>query len=77
MLALELLVDRRPIRLTMKPVATLATVIDVERCLQLFVTHPFRQGPTQPGAVETPQHLPYGRGRTAKAPRDLANQDMG
>jgi hypothetical protein len=77
MLALELLVDRRPIRLTMKPMATLAAVIDVERCLQLFVAHPFRQGPAQPGAVETTQRLPYGRGRTAKAPRDLAYRDMG
>jgi len=34
-----------------------------------------RQGPTQPGALETLQRLPHGRGRDAKPPRDLAGRN--
>jgi hypothetical protein len=67
--------NRRPIRLTMKAMTPLAPAIGVERRLQGAVGHVGWQRPNQPGALETLQRLPNGRGRDAEPPRDLAGRN--
>ena len=76
-LALQLPMDRRPIRLGVAAMAPFAPAIGVKRRLQVAVAHPFRQRPTQPGALETLQRLPNRRRRNAKTPRDLARRNTG
>ena len=70
-LALQLPMNRRPIRLGVAAMAPFGPVI-VKRRLQVAVAHAVRQGPTQPGALETPQRLANRRGGYAQPTRDLA-----
>ena len=61
-LALQLPMNRRPIRLGVAAMAPFGPVIGVKRRLQVAVAHAVRRGPTQPGALETPQRLARRRG---------------
>ena len=74
-LALQLAMDRRPIRLRQAAMAAFAAPIGVKRRLQIAVAQPFRQRPSEPRALDALQRLPHGRGRDAKAPRDLPRRD--
>jgi len=71
-LALQLPMNRRPIRLGVAAMAPFGPVIGVKRRLQITVAHAVRQGPTQPGALETPQRLAHRRGGYAQPTRDFA-----
>src|SRR5258705_3296590 len=71
-LALQLPMNRRPIRLSVAAIAPVGSLIGVERRLPVAVAHAVRQGPTQPGALETPQRLANRRGGYAQPTRDLA-----
>src|SRR6185369_17566824 len=70
-LALQLPMNRRPIRLGVAAMAPFGPVTSVKRRLQVAVAHAVRQGPTQPGALETPQRLANRRGSYAPPTRDL------
>ena len=69
--------NRRPIRLGVAAMAPFAPVIGVKRRLQVAVAHAVRQGPTQPGALETPQRLAHRRGGDAQPTRDFARWNAG
>src|ERR1039458_10593457 len=57
--------------------APFGPVIGVKRRLQVAVAHAVRQGPTQPGALETPQRLAHRRGGYAQPTRDFARRNTG
>ena len=76
-LALQLPMDRRPIRLGVAAMAPFAPAIGVKRRLQFAVAHPLRQRPSQPGALQTPQRLAHRRGGEAQPTRDLARRNAG
>ena len=71
-LALQLPMNRRPIRLGVPAMAPFTPSIGVKRLLQHGIHHAVRQGPTQSRALEALQGLPHSRGRQAKTPRDIA-----
>ena len=77
MLALQLPMNRRPIRLGVPAMASFGPVIGVKRRLQVAVAHAVRQGPTQPGALETPQRLAHRRGGHAQPTRDFSRWKAG
>ena len=70
-LALQLAMDRRPIRLRQAAMPSSAAAIGVKRRLQFAVVQAFRQRPGEPRAVDALQRLPHRRGRKAKTPGDL------
>ena len=76
-LALQLPMNRRPIRLGVAAMTPFGPVIGVKRRLQVAVAHAVRQGPTQPGALETPQRLAHRRGGDAQTTRDFARWKAG
>ena len=76
-LALQLPMNRRPIRLGVAAMAQFGPVIGVKRCLQVAVAHAVRQGPTQPSARETPQRLAHRRGGYAQPTCDFARRNAG
>ena len=76
-LALQLPMNRRPIRLGVPAMAPFGPVIGVKRRLQVAVAHAVRQGPTQPGALETPQRLAHRRSGDAQTTRDFARRNAG
>ena len=77
MLALQLPMNRRPIRLGVPAMAPFGPVIGVKRRLQVAVAHADRQGPTQPGALETPQRPAHRRSGDAQTTRDFARWKAG
>ena len=76
-LALQLSMDRGPIRLGMAAVSPFASAIGVKRRLQFGVADPLRQRPRKPSAVQTTQRLSNRRRREAKTPCDLARRQAG
>src|SRR3981081_2526841 len=76
-LALQLPMNRRPIRLGVPAMTPFGPVISVKRRLQVAVAHADRQGPTQPGALETPQRAAHRRGGDAQTTRDFARWKAG
>src|SRR5208282_5172919 len=76
-LALQLPMNRRPIRLGVPAMASFAPVIGVKRRLQVAVVHVVRQRPTQPGALETPQRPAHRRGGHAQTTRDFSRWKVG
>ena len=66
MLALQLPMNRRPIRLGVPAMAPFTPSIGVKRLLQHGIHHAVRQGPTQSRALEALQGLPHSRGRPAQ-----------
>ena len=77
MLALQLPMNRRPIRLGVAAMAPFGPVIGVKRRLQVAVAHAVRQRPTQPGALETPQRPAHRRGGHAQPTRDFSRWKAG
>src|SRR5271165_2936428 len=76
-LALQLSMDRGPIRLGMAAVSPFASAIGVKRRLQFGVADPLRQRPRKPSALQTTQRLSNRRRREAETPRDLARRQAG
>jgi hypothetical protein len=76
-LALQLPMDRGPVRLGVAAVSPFASAIGVKRRLQFGVADPLRQRPRKPSAVQTTQRLSNRRRREAKTPRDLARRQAG
>ena len=74
MLALQLPMNRRPIRLGVPAMAPFAPVIGVKRRLQVAVAHAVRQRPTQPAASEPPQRPAHRRGGHAHTTRDFSRR---
>jgi hypothetical protein len=77
MLAFQLTMHRRPSRLRVTPMSSLASAIGVERLLQLGVAQTFPKRPRKPGARQPAQRLPDRGWREAQTPRDLARRHPG
>jgi hypothetical protein len=71
-LALELAVDRRPVRLAVAAMALLAAGRAVQLLRQCLLARRVRQRPAQPCRAKPPQRLAHRRWRDPQAPRDLA-----
>jgi hypothetical protein len=70
-LALQLAIDHRPIRLGLTTMAPLAAPLAVEPHLKLWIADLRRDRPRQARLLEPGEHLPQRRSRHARAPRHL------
>ena len=76
-LALQLPMDREPIRFGVAAVSPFASAIGVKRRLQSGVADPLRKRPGKPSALYTSERLSNRGRREAKTPRDLARRQAG
>ena len=74
-LALQLAMHARPVRLRDPPMAPFAAPGGVERRLQRVVVHSLRQRPGQSGALRALDRLPHRRARHAETPGYLVRRN--